>query len=132
MIYSWNAKFSEYFWNMWAIIYQCVFNLHDCTFFNSFLQKCSIVDLYRSKNTFLSPLYAKLVWLKYDTEHNRKTQQEKYGEVRKIWQWRNDDVLIFQLWLDPEPSEWWILAKYNIQQEIDVRYLKSDSFFTYS
>ena len=29
--YSWNAKFSGYFWNMCAIIYQCFFNLHDST-----------------------------------------------------------------------------------------------------
>ena len=31
MINSWNEKFSRYFWNIYAIIYQCIFNLHDCT-----------------------------------------------------------------------------------------------------
>ena len=25
-------KISGYFWNTWAIIYHCFFNLHDCTF----------------------------------------------------------------------------------------------------
>ena len=29
---SWNAKFSGYLWNTLVIVYQCFFNLHDCTF----------------------------------------------------------------------------------------------------
>ena len=32
IINSLNAKFSIYSWNTEAIIYQCFFNLHDCTF----------------------------------------------------------------------------------------------------
>ena len=31
VINSYNAKFSGYFWNTQAIIYQYLFNLHDCT-----------------------------------------------------------------------------------------------------
>ena len=32
IINSWNTKFSGHFWNTYAIIYQCFFGLHDCTF----------------------------------------------------------------------------------------------------
>ena len=31
--YSWNAKYSRCFCNMWAIIFHYFFNMHDCTFF---------------------------------------------------------------------------------------------------
>ena len=31
IINSWNAKCLGYFWNTQAIIYQCFFDLHDCT-----------------------------------------------------------------------------------------------------
>ena len=32
LINSWNALVSGCFWNTLAVIYQCFFNLHDCTF----------------------------------------------------------------------------------------------------
>ena len=32
IINSWNAKLSGYVCNTQAIIYKCLFNLHDCTF----------------------------------------------------------------------------------------------------
>ena len=42
-IYSGNTKFSRYFWNTQAIIYQCFFYLHDSAFlsihWNKFLSK---------------------------------------------------------------------------------------------
>ena len=31
-LYFWNTFFKKYYWNPQAIIYQCIFNLHDCTF----------------------------------------------------------------------------------------------------
>ena len=40
IINSWNVRFSGYFWNTKAIICQCFFNLHDCTFKNSKFRKC--------------------------------------------------------------------------------------------
>ena len=50
IIDSWNVKFSGYIWNTQAIIYQCFFNWHDCSFN---LSAQNSLDLVFTKNRII-------------------------------------------------------------------------------
>ena len=72
IINSWNMKLPGRFWNKKAIIYQCFFNLHDCTFKPEFywsFQGLYGLDSYKHKALVLSGGIERYQWYEMNWSH---------------------------------------------------------------
>ena len=65
IIHSWNVKFSGFSWNPYAIIYQCFFNLHYCTFKIEWMSKRRQLSYFLFSHVYIVLLLT--LWLRWDT-----------------------------------------------------------------